>query len=382
MEEVNKMAEENSQSANQQEVSQSQPEVNAGQEERGFSSEKVASMAETLGEELFGKVEKPESKETSKNNSKDEEPLESKDEDKSSEDTEDTEDTKDETELKEGEKGDSKDSKDSKDSASSTVPAPKTWRNDAVTEWDKLPPVVKAEVIKREEDFHKGIEMYRENAEVGRKMLDIYAPHVELLTAHQVDPYQLASGLLNAHIKLSLASTPRAEKEQMFLKMASDYGIDLNTLDSQYVPQEDPSVLALKQEVESLKSTQIEQTKLSIKQQIEAFASDPANIYFDDVANDMTMLIRGGAKSLKEAYDKAILMSPVVRAKEEARIAEKAKNDAEAERQRKVKEAAAKKGANLSNTSSKGTSKIVPKSLDDLDLSMKEIYRKIHSKTS
>jgi len=360
------------QATNQPNVTSEVKTTPSSSNSEGFSSNDVKEMASALSEDLFGKPVT--------DDKKDEESSEN--DESSTSDEGDLEDSgKKPLESDSKESTDKKEDDESETEESSETPAPKTWRNDAVSEWNKLPPVVKAEIIKREEDFHNGIALYRENAEVGRKMLDVYAPYSELLASQNVDPYHLAAGLLNAHVTLSLKSTPQATKEQMFLKMAADYGIDLNTLDPTYQHQEDPSVLELKTELQTIKSQILETTKSNIRTEIEKFASDPANIYFDDVANDMTLLIRAGAKTLKEAYDKAILLNPVVRVKEEARIAKEAKDKAEAERQQKVLEAKAKKAANV-NSSHKQAHSNTQKDLSKLDETLSAAYDKLMSKHS
>ena len=326
----------------------------------------VEEMAETLGEDLFPGEEK--------------EGTEG-----DGEEGDDTSET-DEGEKKGEEKSptDEGDKKDSKSEESPTV-APKTWRTEAIGEWDKLPPVVKAEIIKREEDFHRGIEGYRFDADIGRKMQEIYMPYGELLNAHNVDPYQLAKGLLDTHVRMSLTSTPLEVKERMLLKMAQDYGVDLAKIDPQYQHEEDPTVKALRSELDGIKSklTQREQEeqnqiRASISTEIDNFAKNPENIYFDDVAQDMVMLLRGGAKSLKDAYDKAVLMNPVVREKERARIEEEARAKSEAERQKKVAEAKKKTEGNVRISTSKGNAR-QQKALDDLDATLSEAFDKIQN---
>ena len=88
---------------------------------------------------------------------------------------------------------------------------------------------------------------------------------------------------------------------------------------------------------------------------IEKFASDPANIYFDELADDIAALIRGGVtRDIKVAYEKALWANPAVRAKEQARVAQAA----ESERIRKANEAAEKArkatSANLRSTARSG----------------------------
>lgn len=65
---------------------------------------------------------------------------------------------------------------------------------------------------------------------------------------------------------------------------------------------------ALERELESLKME-------PIKREIATFKADPANKYFDRVANSMAMFVNGdGNLSLKDAYDRACYADPQIRA--------------------------------------------------------------------
>ena len=64
-----------------------------------------------------------------------------------------------------------------------------------------------------------------------------------------------------------------------------------------------------------------EQIHSQIRGDVEKFASDPANLYFNELTDDMEQLIRSGAApDLPAAYEKAIWLNPAVRAKEIARL--------------------------------------------------------------
>jgi hypothetical protein len=87
------------------------------------------------------------------------------------------------------------------------------------------------------------------------------------------------------------------------------------------------------------------------KSAIDAFAEDPANPYFYDVADEIALLIRssGGAMTLKEAYDKAVHLNPVTRARETERITAAAVEKAQKEATERA--AAAKRASNRVRTS-------------------------------
>lgn len=109
-----------------------------------------------------------------------------------------------------------------------------------------------------------------------------------------------------------------------------------------------------------------EQVRSKLQAEIDAFASDPAHQYFDEVANDIAGLLRSGAaKDLKDAYDKAIWANPITRAKEQARLTAEAEAKAKAEAAERAKQARKATGANV-KSSAKAASGTAPLgSIDD-----------------
>lgn len=246
-------------------------------------------------------------------------------------------------------------------------PAPKTWRPEAVAKWATLPPEVQAEVLKREQDMFQGLEGYKQDANLGKTFKSVMDPYLPTLQAHGIDPIKQVQGLMQAH--LTLAKGTAEQKQAMFQKLAQDYGVELTATEPAYI---DPAVAALQQQLKTLQSDlqgraarEAEASRSQLQKEIDTFASDPSHPYFDDVANDIALMLRNGAANLQEAYDKAIWANPITRAKEQARVtaeaAAKAKADADA------KAAAAKKAASANvRSSAKAASGTAPLgSIDD-----------------
>lgn len=217
--------------------------------------------------------------------------------------------------------------------------APTTWRPEAAAEWDKLPPTVQAEIAKREEDMFRGLEAYKGDATVGKTFNSAVAPFSGLLAQQQWEPMQLTHELMSAHAMLSMG-TPDQKLAQV-LAIADKYGIQLQPTDPADAPYEDPSVTALRKELNAVNSkiAQTEQyqreqetqraaeIRAQLNSEIAAFSSDPKNIHFETVANDIAMLLSTKvAKDLPDAYEQAVYRNPVTRAAEIERVAtEKAK---------------------------------------------------------
>lgn len=144
---------------------------------------------------------------------------------------------------------------------------------------------------------------------------------------------------------------------------------DLTGVLQQYVGPLERQVQTLQQQI--AQSQQVEQaSKIATAQrEIDAFAADPANMYFDNVQDAVVAIIaqdrqNGGAMSLKEAYDRAVWADPNVRphliqaqqeaaAQEVARKAQEAKAAADKAAQQKA-QAASKAAGSVTGSPSPG----------------------------
>lgn len=262
--------------------------------------------------------------------------------------------------------------------------APKTWRKEALEKWATLDPAVQAEVLKREEDFFKGIEQYKADAEQGKAFQAVVNPYKQILDQYGIDPVQQLHGLMKSHYTLAFGTT--AEKHQLIANLIREYGITPPQQgQSDEVTFQDPAVLALQEEVNALKSTETRrqaalraQEVKRVQDEIAKFSSDPKNVYYAEVENDMAALIKGGvAKNLQEAYDKAIMLNPVTRAKElERQTAERLAKQREQE-QKHAQEAAKLRAQQVKSTTKRGSGTAPLGSLDD---TIKESLREIKSR--
>lgn len=251
--------------------------------------------------------------------------------------------------------------------AASAPQAPKTWRPEAAAKFATLPPEVQQEILKREEDIFKGLESYKADASIGKALKAVVQPYMHIFQSQGIDPMQQVSGLMRAHVALA-TGTPE-QKQQFFQHLAKEYGVDLG-VEAPYV---DPQVASLQKQLADLQSRlngreqqEAEQVRSKLQAEIDAFASDPAHQYFDEVANDIAGLLRSGAaKDLKDAYDKAIWANPITRAKEQARLTAEAEAKAKAEAAERAKQARKATGANV-KSSAKAASGTAPLgSIDD-----------------
>lgn len=199
--------------------------------------------------------------------------------------------------------------------------APKTWKPDVAARWGEIPDWARAEIARREDDFYKGLDQYKQYAGTGKQLQQTLAPYLQTLQQYNIDPFQQISSLMRAHHTLALGSAQ--EKRAMLETLNRDYNLGLDFGQAPYV---DPAVEALQKQVQDLQShtqrTQDQQRaerQAQAQREIEAFAADPKNAYFDECADEIAILIRQGMP-LADAYSKAVWMNPTTRAKEVARL--------------------------------------------------------------
>lgn len=259
---------------------------------------------------------------------------------------------------------------------------PKTWRPAAAAKFLAADPEIQAEVLKREEDMHKGLEQYKGDAHFGKSIKQTLDPYLPLLRQHNIDPVAHVGGLMQAHQVLALG-TPE-QKTALFTKLASDYGVDLKGLSAEPA-WVDPEVKRLRDELDGVKSTlsagETARQQSAVNEQkaaIDAFAADPANVHFSAVLPDMVeMVAKGQATSLKDAYEKAVWLNPITRAAEVARQQTEAAAKTQAEAEAKAAAAKAATAANVKSRS-KGGSATAP--LGTMDDTMQAALEKIKAR--
>jgi hypothetical protein len=195
------------------------------------------------------------------------------------------------------------------------IRAPASWSPAAKATFDKLPPEVQQAVAKREQEIDHGLR--RKSEEVKR-----YEPLEQVLAPRRAQ--WAAQGMDEVHaVKTLLAAQDLLEKNPMqgLEFLARSYGVNLNTAQPQGQPYQaqpardsHPEIVALKQQLQVLQSQVQTAQTAPIVSQIDAFQNDPANLYFENVRDDMAVLLHNGkASDLKEAYEMACWMRPDIR---------------------------------------------------------------------
>ncbi|MCA8026419.1 hypothetical protein [Burkholderia cepacia] len=223
---------------------------------------------------------------------------------------------------------------DPQDLAENTDPAaafrPK-WKKAELEAFDRIPEadrkLIAAAAERRENDFHKGIEQYKTGAAASQEWERAVQPFMATIQSYGVTPQVAAQELFKADHLLRYSAMP--QKVQMLLKVAGDYGVDLQTLANgiQQVAGEqvwqqqnpaDPRLQALQDQVAQMQRQQfttqqqvVAAEHSAIDGEIAAFAADPDHEHFQILQQDMAALLQAGrAKDLDEAYEMAMRANP------------------------------------------------------------------------
>lgn len=231
---------------------------------------------------------------------------------------------------------------------------PNTWRGEAKALYDALPPQVKAEIHKRESDFHRGIGEYRGWAQIGQTLDAAVQPHAQMLRAAiQAGEYENAPAAVgDALDAMRVFRTGSAdEKAGLVLSLVNRFGITPESLQAanERMQNTSPEVAALHKELREIRTMMARQSaeqqsagpSHEVVAEVERFMTNPKNEFAKHLRPTMTRLVEQGlASSLQEAYDKACEQDPTVKAKLTAR-----RQEAEQKRRAEVAARARKAGS-------------------------------------
>jgi hypothetical protein len=249
--------------------------------------------------------------------------------------------------------------------AATTVQPPASWKGTAKAKFAALDPEIQQEVLRREGDFHKGVEQYKQAAGFGQEVHKAIQPYMQTLQGLQqqgVTPAAAIERLMNHDHVLRYGT--QEQKREAVARLVQAYGVDM----TQALPYVDPQVEQYKQEIarrdqmlQQFTQTQAQREQAELNSQIEA--ARQGKEYFDEVRPHMAALLQAGqAKDLNDAYDQAVWARPDLR---QAMLAKQQ----EALRIEQAEKAKAAKQAAAVNVSARGTfpaAKAVPDMKEDI----------------
>jgi hypothetical protein len=234
-------------------------------------------------------------------------------------------------------------SEESHEEPQEKITRPSTWKKEYVNIWDKMEKgeqISKEDFTKfaeyanqRESEYKKGVSTYKAEADRAKSYENAIAPFADNLQRRGIQPTQYIENLVRAEQILSNA--PYEQKVQVFQKLASDYGIQLNgngqaTQLDPYTQQLMNQLNMVNQEVSSIKGRFAQEENQRLMGEIERVRSNVEQFpHFDVVREEMAQLLElGKAQDLETAYKKAVRMNDDVWALEQDRLLKEAKQSA------------------------------------------------------
>jgi len=195
-----------------------------------------------------------------------------------------------------------------------TILPPYGWSAANKAKFAALDPDVQQEVLRREREMEDAKKQWDSKGEQLNRFQALYEPIKDRLTLSGIDQYAYTQALIRADELL------RTNPQQALVQLSQMYGINFPGIQPQQQPYVDPTLSALQQQVQQLtqhitsQNTAKEQAEMAeVSGQIAAFREDPKHPYFDNVKDDMALLLeRGKAKALDDAYEMACRLNPEV----------------------------------------------------------------------
>lgn len=199
--------------------------------------------------------------------------------------------------------------------------APSSWKPEAQTIWEKAArgepisaqeaQVLADESDRRESDFHKGIQTYKEAANFGRELHQVFTPHAEFLQQLGATPSGAVDVLMKT-ARVLYQGTPE-QKAREVADMCQRHGIDIESL--AHVQPIDPTIRALQAQQEQILQFLAAQQRPSVPDIEPSLVSEVQSFkqsheHFDLVREDMALLLESGrASGMEDAYNKAVRMN-------------------------------------------------------------------------
>jgi len=248
--------------------------------------------------------------------------------------------------------------------------------------WGKMDPNVQGYWETREKQMLEGLEQYKGAAQQAKEFQSVLQPFEPLLKQQGLNAPQAVQYLLNAHSKLTQGTTE--SRATAYQELGRSLG--LQAAPAAEVPATiDPTVHALQQQMQAIQQGltarqqadyQAAQTRTS--QEVEKFASDPAHPHFNEVADDIVLLLKTGL-SLQESYDKAIWANPLTREQQlQARLTSETEKQKENARLAALPKAKATRNNVRSLDSRKAPTESLGSMEDTIKATLQEIRQRVH----
>lgn len=205
---------------------------------------------------------------------------------------------------------------------------PSSWTPQMREKWSTIPEDIRGEIIRREESMAQGIQKLKAQYEPADNFYKQVMEHNQYFQHIQTTPSEYFSAMLQAEQTLSLGNP--AQKMEMILKLADDYGIPFRQaldeamggglatmIQQSHQHFKTPAALPpeIMRELSELRAGQQKLVSDAAQREYDEFMStEPA--FFEDVKEQMAKLIESGAATgYKDAYETAVWSNPELRQK-------------------------------------------------------------------
>lgn len=201
--------------------------------------------------------------------------------------------------------------------------APQSWKPEAREKWASLPDEAKREIVRREREIATTLQQSAEERKFAHDMHSLFQPYDADMRALGVTPKAVVQDLLNvSHV---LRRGGASEKADMVARVIEQHGVDLVVLNDRLMKKQpdqthdvNPAISQRLAQLEAAEQARQQEMQdrhhATINSEIDAFAADPKNEFFHDVAPLMvSMLQNDPAQSLADAYEKAVWAHPETR---------------------------------------------------------------------
>ncbi len=224
-----------------------------------------------------------------------------------------------------GQKFDTPSTPDAKAASPERVKAPQSWSPAVRERFAQLEPDIQAEIIRREKEINVKLQETAQERKVAQDFIHAINPYVDVIKESGQHPVQFTQSLYQTARVLTKGT--QQEKAELIAHLVKNAQVDWKVLDAAFEktfenaspvaalpPELDQRLARIEQTAYSVAAERQQAYMQNIQAQIDQFAKDPKNEYFNDVVNDMIGLIQSGqAQDLPSAYEKAVWANPETR---------------------------------------------------------------------
>ena len=264
------------------------------------------------------------------------------------------------------------------EAAPQAVEAPISWPKEMHQHWPTMPKEVREYWQLREKQMMEGLDQYKGTAAYGKSVQDVLAPYKPLLESKGLDAPRAIADLMQAYIAMTQGTVE--QRRMAYEQVGKNLGI---TAMADPATPVDPQVKALQDQFNQIQHTLTSQQTQALEaarekagRDVEAFASDPKNVYFNEVADDILVHLKAG-HDLPTAYKLAVRGNEVTFQKEVARI----QTETEAKLKENARlEALPKQKAKSVNIGGRETQRAPTEPLGSMDDTLKSTLRDLRAR--